>query len=390
MGIRAITAAVETFVDGHAAGVEVAKMVLAHGPLARRSVAILLLTIEADVEAVAAGVRKTLGVPLIGCTTYSEATGAGYTEESVTLLVLTSDTAEFGIGLGERLSTEGADAVGKGWDEAVGMLSKPPRLVIAFPDGALSGRGELVVDALRAKTANRIPIVGACPGDGGAFKRTLQIFDDKVLSDAVPLLLVAGDDVVPAVVTRTGWEPIGAIGVATKASGAVLEEVDGAPALDFVARYVSEIDDPEILGTFPIALCDDDGTHYVVRSPFFADRAKGTVTYAAPIPVGAKIRMGRAYREQVVASASDAARAILGARGGTPPSCVFFASCGARKLVLGAAVDREVDALKKVFGDDVPIAGFYSYGEIGPLDEPANGGTIDTRYHNCTLVLCAL
>jgi hypothetical protein len=169
----------------------------------------------------------------------------------------------------------------------------------------------------------------------------------------------------------------------------VLEEVDGAPALDFVARYVPQIDDPEILGTFPIALCDEETSRYVVRSPFFADREKGTVTYAAPIPLGSTVRMGRAYRDQVIASATEAAEVALRARNGVAPTCVFFASCGARKLVLGAAVDHEVEALKNVFGAGVPIAGFYSYGEIGPLDQ-AGSDAIDTRYHNCTLVLCAL
>jgi hypothetical protein len=72
---------------------------------------------------------------------------------------------------------------------------------------------------------------------------------------------------------------------------------------------------------------------------------------------------------------------------------VLFASCGARKLVLGGSVGEEVTALANVFDASVPIAGFYSYGEVGPASHDERGSSLNgtvPRYHNCTLVACAL
>jgi hypothetical protein len=40
-----------------------------------------------------------------------------------------------------------------------------------------------------------------------------------------------------------------------------------------------------------------------------------------------------------------------------------------RRLVLKQLVEEEVDAVKEVLGKNVPITGFYSYGEIAPFDQ---------------------
>jgi len=391
VSIRAATAVSEKTYDGRGAGVDVARRVKAELPLAARSVAIVFAAIDVDLPGLLAGIRSELDIPLIGCTTYGEATAEGYTEQSVTLLVLTSDDAELGIGLGEGLLARGNAAVTEAWAAASKSLTSPPKLVIAFPDAALSGVGEVVVKALLDVTEGAIPIIGGCPGDGGRFKSTHQLFGDRVVTDSVPLLLIGGN-VSARVVTRTGWKPVGLRGTATRAEGPRLFEIDDKPAIKFMERYIagSDVDDPEVLGNYPIAVFPEDNNatndKFILRSAFFSDRATGSITYGAPIPQGAAVQLGRAFRDNVIDSASEAAREVLT---DGPPACILFASCGGRKLVLGAKVTREVEALRETVGTQIPICGFYSYGELGPYDS-RSADTRTTRYHNCTLVLCAL
>ena len=64
-------------------------------------------------------------------------------------------------------------------------------------------------------------------------------------------------------------------------------------------------------------------------------------------------------------------------------------SCVGRKLVLGRRVQEEVDAVKKILGEDVPLIGFYTYGEIGPIDKMKRELSI-TKFHNETVVLWVL
>ena len=57
--------------------------------------------------------------------------------------------------------------------------------------------------------------------------------------------------------------------------------------------------------------------------------------------------------------------------------------------MLGLDTKREIAAMLSGMKADVPMAGFYSYGEIGPLDSTQDGYKA-ARFHNTTLVLCAL
>ncbi len=48
------------------------------------------------------------------------------------------------------------------------------------------------------------------------------------------------------------------------------------------------------------------------------------------------------------------------------PEAAMFISCSARKLLLGTRASEEYDILKEEIGEEIPIFGFYGYGEIGP------------------------
>ncbi len=393
MRIQAATGSSEALEDGFVAGREAAAQALGGVERGARSVVVVLCSVMFDLEAVLRGVRSVIDAPVVGGTTYSEATDAGHTDDSVSLLLLTGDDLRFGVGLGEGLAADPQAAVDAAWSAAQAMLGEAPSLAIALPDAALSHQGEAVADALLRHSGGRCPIVGGCTGDGGRFQQTFQLFGDRVLSDAIPLLLLGGG-VTAHVVTRTGWTPMGEPGVVTRVEENRLFEIDGAPSIQFLRRYIGDFDvHPEVMGTYPIALMDEtverDGvTHYVIRSPFFYDAASDSIAYGGRIRQGSHVQMGRSSRDLILAGAGDAALQLRRRVERRRPLCLFFASCGARKLMLGLAVPKEAGALREAF-PGVPMLGFYSFGEIGAFDsdEPA---LARPRYHNCTLVVCAL
>src|SRR4051812_3268807 len=104
MTIRAATASSEDVHEAFGAGQAIADRVKAKAPLGKHSVAVLFASIRFDVAALVKGVRSRLDVPLVGCTTHSEASDEGYFEDAAVLLLLTSDAPCFGVGLGEALS----------------------------------------------------------------------------------------------------------------------------------------------------------------------------------------------------------------------------------------------------------------------------------------------
>jgi hypothetical protein len=395
--LRCATGYSEALEDSFAAGQEAAEMARGRLRLGARTVAVLLCSVEFDLAEVLRGVRAVLDVPLLGCTTYSEGTEDGYRDDSVSLLLLSGDGLEFGLGLGEHLAADAPGGAAAAWDAARAALGGEPRLAIAFPDASLCMMGEAVMDALDRLSAalpgGRIPIFGGCPGDGGVFQKTYQFFGGAVHSDSLPLLLLGGD-VEAHVVSRTGWRPMGAPGTVTRAAQGRLQQVDGKPAVAFVCRYVPEVTEPRVLASFPVSLVDEGVQHeghdyHVIRSPFFYDAATDSIAYAGNVPEGGSIQLGRVTRELTLGSLDHAVEALRARQGGRRPLCLLFASCGARKLMLGLDVLEEARRLRGALGAETPMAGFYSYGELGAFDS-AEPALARPRYHNASLVLCAL
>ncbi|HEX2570407.1 MAG TPA: FIST N-terminal domain-containing protein [Polyangia bacterium] len=405
MALRSASAVSENE-DSYEAGEELARAILAKLELQRRSIGILYATMEFDFEKLLAGLKTHLDIPVIGCTTYSNITEAGYAEESAVLLVLTSDSLEVGCGLGEGLSRDAEAAVAAACEAAQRGLQGPPRLIITFPDVALTP--SLSADTVLQSLSRRFPetpIVGGLPADGGQYKRTYQFFGARVCSDAIPVVLLGGD-IHPIVATRSGWVPTATKGHVTRSQEGHLCEIDGRPAIEYLKRYIADVDDPDILGSYPLAVYDPElsqlsekySKYAVMRFAFRYDKETGVVHYAVPIAEGAEVSLARGSRDDAIAGLDEAARSIVGNTQGRGVSCVMVFSCAARKLLLGLQIDREIEALKTHFSrreeasdaaDKVAISGWYTYGEIGPIDS-ADEHLRKVRFHNATVVLCAL
>jgi hypothetical protein len=61
---------------------------------------------------------------------------------------------------------------------------------------------------------------------------------------------------------------------------------------------------------------------------------------------------------------------------------VFLYSCMARKIVLGSRTNEEVSEIRKIVGNEVPIIGFYTYGEYAPEKKRKQ-----SFFHNETVTL---
>ncbi len=395
--VLAATGSSEALEDSFEAGREAASTALdglKGAPLAAgRSVALLFASIAFDLAEVVRGMRSVIDAPIIGCTTFSEATERGFADDSVVVMLLAGDGLAVGWSVAEGLADDVPGVVSRVWGEARAMLGDAePRLALTFPDAALVNEGEAVVEALVATSGGAVPIAGGAPGDGGRFKGTFQVAGDRVYSGSMPLLLLGGD-FDAHVITRTGWTPIGEPITVTRADRNLLLRVGNQSAVEYVRRYTASLE-PAVIGTYPIGLIDETATsqgrsHYVIRSPFFYDAEHDALVRGGVVREGARVQIGRNSRDDVIASADEGAATLRAAVGDREPAAVFFASCGARRLMLGHMTERESATIVERVGPSVPMAGFYSYGEIGAFDS-RDERLARLRYHNCTLVLCAI
>ena len=84
----------------------------------------------------------------------------------------------------------------------------------------------------------------------------------------------------------TGWRTLGATGTVTRAGSGVLHEIDGRPAIEFLARYL-DVTGPASFGN-PLAVVEAGGDESVPPGHPGDRPASGSVIVAGSIPVGAR------------------------------------------------------------------------------------------------------
>ena len=66
-------------------------------------------------------------------------------------------------------------------------------------------------------------------------------------------------------------------------------------------------------------------------------------------------------------------------------------NCIAREKLFAQKAKEEIDAVLAILGEDVPLLGFYTYGEQAPLGgEINNKSKINSKFYNETVVIFAI
>ena len=151
---------------------------------------------------------------------------------------------------------------------------------------------------------------------------------------------------------------------------------------------------PAIGLEYPIGLVDErakiEGYDYFqIRCPLAVNKKDGSITFAAAIPEGKEVTLTYSSRSSIINGSRLSAQQAKKTLGKARPRLIMMFSCVARKMVLDRRTNEEIKAVKQVFGNYVPIIGFYTYGEIGPIDKRIPS-LQSTRWHNETVVLWIL
>lgn len=315
-------------------------------------------------ELVRGVVRSTGAVNLVGCTTDGEISTEGLSTGSAVLCGVATDRIEFHVARASGLS-ENSEAAGRRLGE---LLPSTVRYIQVFSDG-LTGNGCAILRGLASVLGPHVPIAGGTAGDAGAFQHTWQFAGADLLSDAVVAVGFSGDFSVGTGVS-SGWSPIGIAKKVTKASECVVYELNGQPALEVYERFLGKHADklPSVGVEYPLGLVDKVGDagaedFQLLRATMSVNREDGSIVFAGEIPEGSMVRLTCGDHASLLEAAERAAVLALEEMGNSTPAMAFFYSCMARKIVLGRRTREEIDRVRSTIGLDLPIVGFYSYGE---------------------------
>jgi hypothetical protein len=323
---------------------------------------------------------------LIGCTTDGEISNAGLSMNSAVLGGIASDTLEFEIVTVQGLEKD-SEASGR---QLAASFSSTPSYLQVFSDG-LTGNGCAILRGIADVLGANVPVSGGAAGDNGGFIKTLQFGRDRIYSDAVCAIGFYGDFKLGTGV-KSGWAPIGLAKQVTRARGKTVYELNGEPALNVYERFLGQHAGklPAIGVEYPLGFTSfmngsDERGQYVLRATMSVDRKERSITFAGEIPEGAMVNLTCGDTASILKAAEAAAKEARRAIGDTAPKVVFCYSCMARKIVLGRRTEEEIEQVRAQFGHQIPIIGFYSYGEFCPV-----GPVAPSHLHNETITLSVL
>jgi hypothetical protein len=258
------------------------------------------------------------------------------------------------------------------------------KAVITFAPG-VAINGSALVEGIGSRLGSNVPVSGGLAGDNGAFVGTWTVGAQGASAEEVVAIGVRGDGLEFSHGSYGGWKAFGPVRRITRCAGNVLFEIDGEPALDVYERLLGD-QAAHLPGSglrFPFAIFDNERKEFgPIRTILGVDKVHRSLTLAGAVHSDSFLMLMHADTNHLVQGAKSAAAAARKMRAPSGDTLAILVSCIGRKLVMAERIGEEVEIVRKELGARATIAGFYSYGEIGPF----RSGTT-CQLHNQTMTI---
>lgn len=300
---------------------------------------------------------------VVGCSTAGVITGSTIEDGAVSAVAIEFDRTKVGAAVATVDGAEESRVAGK--EIAARLLSPDLRGMIVLSEG-LEVNGTELVAGVGDIVDESVVVTGGLAGDGDRFERTWVLAEGEIGSNRVVGIGLYGDAVRIGHGSRGGWDIFGPERVITRASGNVLYELDGRPALDLYVDYLGELAEglPATGLLFPLSISSPVDGREVVRTILAVDDESRSLTFAGDVPEGATAQLMQAHFDRLVSGAEEAARHAR--LEGSGDLLALAVSCVGRRLVLGERTEEEVEATLDALPPGTIQSGFYSYGELSP------------------------
>ncbi|MEA5260280.1 FIST C-terminal domain-containing protein [Arcicella aquatica] len=268
---------------------------------------------------------------------------------------------------------------------ASGLNGENLKAIFIISDGAKVNGSELIA-SLNHKINENILVSGGLAGDGARFEKTLVGLNNDPEEGKIVAVGLYGENLRLGHGTMGGWDGFGPERRVTESEYNTLYKIGDMAALDLYKEYLGKYAEglPGAALLFPLSMRETEDSEPVVRTILSIDEEKKSMTFAGELPKGSLVRFMKANFDRLIDASAKAAQDSIQPFEASPELAILV-SCVGRKLVLGQRTEEEVEAAREIMGDDTIITGFYSYGEISPLNPNARCGL-----HNQTMTITTL
>ncbi len=287
-------------------------------------------------------------------------TGLSFEKSRLQMVQASSDSQESVFAVGQSLAKE--------------LIQADLVHVLVLSDG-LHINGSDLVAGFNTSLPDSVSLSGGMAGDDGQFSETVVCTAQGASDRKVIALGFYGSQLEVGCGSCGGWDSFGPERLITRSIGNELFEMDQRSALELYSEYLGDYakDLPATGLLFPLEVRLPNEPA-LVRTILGVNREQGSLIFAGDVPEGALARLMKTNVDHLLDGAGQAAQfANHHLQAGA--EFALLISCYGRKMVLKQRCEEELEEVLQGLNLTLPLAGFYSYGEIAP----------DGQFQRCNL-----
>jgi len=354
------------------------------------TLAILFISVKQNRKTVCEILSKE-GIDILGATSSGEFINGHQSEGEMVIMLLDLNKNDYCIlyeDIGERTLNEAATSMAK----AALQKFNRPAFILCSTLLAADGRmldGESLIRSIENELGPQVNLFGGMAGDDITFTGTYVFTNNHSTDYGIAALVLDEDKIELEGMAISGWKPLGIFRTVTKSEVNLIYTIDDKPALEmylrFLGKEISSADDQ-------VKFFDSIGIHYPFQieregrepkmcNPIGYDKDKKALMCESDVPQGSRFRFSTPPDFDIVETVIKKAADLKKATHADAEALLIF-SCAGRLSSLGPMAQEENEGLYNVW--NVPMAGFYTYGEFG---EAING---KHEFHSTTCSWVAL
>jgi hypothetical protein len=332
------------------------------------TLAFVFLTELEDIDKVSA-MMNAEGISVFGASTSEKFTEQGIEPAGIVVLLLDINPAYFKVVLKDFESASAYESACQ-----VGEMGKNsfdhPAFIISAAD--FKTPGEDVIKGLLEKAGDNVTVIGGMAGEPVNFTGTVFTNHTKTTSGLVSLILDE-DKIVVKGMAVSGWKPVGTEKRITKSEGPWIYTIDNEPAMDVIKKFLGkEIATSEkseglvpINISFPLQVQRESGKP-MMRPILLWNTEDQSVMVGGPVKEGSLFRFSLPPDLEVIDTVIESSKEVKEKELPDADAMIVF-SCVGRLSSIGPMITSELDGLAATWNN--PMAGFFSMGEFGKLDD---------------------
>lgn len=265
------------------------------------------------------------------------------------------------------------------WEDLLGeQVSLIERLGHGEETRALIGMGDpwtCPIDALMKNLDNlKLPLIGGMASAARQPGENRLFFNDRVLDGGFVGVTLNGAIQVDSIVSQ-GCRPIGQRFVVTRAHENIIEQLGGKRAIDQLRDVIEAMPDADkqllryglYIGRAISEYRDTFGRgDFLIRNVMQLDQENGALALGDYVRVGQTVQ----FHVRDAATAEEDYRLLIQSaadRGKSSAQAALMFSCNGRGTRMFAQSCHDIAVAHEILGEQLPIAGFFAAGELGPV-----------------------